>query len=125
MDNLKMVNDKFGHKDGDFALKSIASILNKSFRRGDVIGRLGGDEFVAFALLDESDLAKSIQHNIDKHSKFLNDTCGKPYYIDISIGISEFVCGTDVIIEDILAEADAALYSNKKYKRKSVLKNIG
>ncbi len=124
MDNLKLVNDKFGHKDGDFALKSIAQILKNSFRNEDIIGRLGGDEFVAFAIVDEDNLSTKIQTNIEYHSKLLNDTCEKPYYIDMSIGISEFVCGNDANLEDILSEADAVLYSNKKYKRKSVLKNI-
>lgn len=124
MDNLKMVNDKFGHNDGDFALKSIANILKKSFRPEDVIGRLGGDEFVAFALANEEHLTLNIQQNIEFYSDELNKTCGKPYFIDISIGISEFVCGDSIIIEDILSEADSALYSNKKYKKKSILKNI-
>lgn len=125
MDNLKMVNDKFGHTDGDFALKSIAGILVKSFRPGDVIGRLGGDEFVAFAILDELNLATKVASNIEEFSKQLNYTSDKPYYIDMSIGISEFICSNCIDIKDIMSEADALLYSNKKYKRKSILKDIG
>ena len=54
MDNLKQVNDIFGHKNGDFAIKSISDILVKSFHEDDIIGRIGGDEFVAFAFLDDS-----------------------------------------------------------------------
>lgn len=122
MDNLKLVNDKFGHKDGDFALKSIANTLRSSFREGDVIGRIGGDEFIAFAFLDTEDFIEQFHKKLEKNSKLVNDTCGKPYYIDISIGISEFVCAPDISIEDVMSEADTALYVNKKYKRISVLK---
>lgn len=53
MDNLKQVNDRFGHKNGDYAIKSIAQILQQSFDTDDVIGRIGGDEFVAFCFLDD------------------------------------------------------------------------
>ena len=50
MDNLKMINDKYGHDDGDFALSTIAKILEESFRDSDVIGRIGGDEFATLAI---------------------------------------------------------------------------
>lgn len=123
MDNLKLVNDKFGHKDGDFALKSIANTLRSSFRDTDIVGRIGGDEFVAFAFLDSDDFVEELQSNLKKHSKQVNETCGKPYYIDISVGISECTCSPSTSIEDIMSEADTALYVNKKYKRMSVLKN--
>lgn len=122
MDNLKLVNDKFGHKDGDFALKSIANTLRSSFRADDVIGRIGGDEFIAFAFVDTEGFIEQLHSNLAENSKHVNDTCGKPYYIDISVGISEFVCDPDISIEDVMSEADTALYVNKKYKRMSVLK---
>ncbi len=124
MDNLKLVNDKFGHKDGDFALKSIANTLKASFREHDIIGRIGGDEFIAFAFLDSDGFIGELRKNLDEHSRNVNDTSGKPYYIDISVGISEFVCNPHTLIEDVMSEADTALYINKKYKRMSVLKEV-
>ncbi len=123
MDNLKLVNDKFGHSDGDFAIQSIADILRNSFRKDDIIGRIGGDEFIAFAFLDEDGFVEKLQGNLKANTDNLNATCGKPYYIDISVGISEFVCSEDVALEDVMSEADTALYVNKKYKRISVLKD--
>ena len=57
MDNLKQVNDRFGHKNGDYAIKSIAQILQQSFDTDDVIGRIGGDEFCVL-LRDEADEAR-------------------------------------------------------------------
>lgn len=123
MDNLKQVNDLFGHKNGDFAIKSIANILKQSFNvEQDIIGRIGGDEFVAFAFLDNTLRPTEIRNKIAELSKDLNETCGKPYYIDISVGITTFTCSPTLNLEEILHNADEALYENKKSKRKSVVK---
>lgn len=122
MDNLKQVNDIFGHKSGDFAIKSIADILTKSFNSDDIIGRIGGDEFVAFAFLDDPTRPTVIRHTIAELSEKLNNTCGEPYYIDISLGISTFTCSPTINIEEVLHQADAALYENKKNKRTNVVK---
>jgi diguanylate cyclase (GGDEF)-like protein len=122
MDSLKVVNDKFGHKDGDFALRNIANILTMSFGPHDVIGRIGGDEFVCFAFIEDSSFVNEVQDRIKDYSAQLNATCGKPYFIEMSVGVSEFVCNGEQKIEDLLSQADNALYSNKRYKRMSILK---
>ena len=124
MDSLKVVNDRFGHKDGDFALKNIATILSASFRPADIIGRIGGDEFVCFAFVDDTDFIADVQDRINELSDELNETCGKPYFIEMSVGISEFHCNNNMKIEDLLSQADNALYSNKRYKRMSVIKQL-
>lgn len=122
MDNLKQVNDKFGHKEGDFALKKIAETLKNSFADDAIIARLGGDEFAAFALIDSPDMKNKITGSLSEYTNTVNATCGKPYYIDMSYGITEFTCSETLNIEDILIQADEILYENKRYKRKSVLK---
>ena len=122
MDNLKQVNDKFGHNNGDFAIKSIANILKSSFSEDDIIGRIGGDEFVAFAFLDAPDRQQKIIKTISEYSEALNESCGKPYYIDISLGVHTFTCSQMLSIEEVLHHADEALYEQKKNKRKSVIK---
>ncbi len=122
MDSLKIVNDTFGHADGDFALKNIANILVTSFGDTDIVGRIGGDEFVCFAFLDDSTYSSVVQERITQLSEELNNTCGKPYYIEMSVGVTEFECSPDIKIENLLTQADGALYSNKRYKRLSVIK---
>jgi len=122
MDNLKQVNDLFGHKNGDFALRSIAEVLSKCFSDEDIIGRIGGDEFVAFSFIDSSQDSCTIKDTISDFFEELNQTCRKPFYIDISIGISTFICSPALNIEDILHNADKSLYESKQNKRKSAVK---
>lgn len=124
MDNLKQVNDKFGHKDGDFALVHIAETLKKSFPSGSIIGRLGGDEFVAFTLSQDPEIDAVVRKDLQANAEKVNNTCGKPYYIDMSIGSTIFKCEEDLNIEDKLILADELLYVDKRYKRKSVLKDV-
>lgn len=123
MDNLKIVNDRFGHDDGDFSLKSIAYILSHSFRTTDIVGRIGGDEFAALALLGATENANQILNRIAETSEKFNKGCDKPYYVNMSTGIYPFVCDSDVVLGDILEKADEILYQQKHNKRKSILKN--
>lgn len=122
MDNLKVVNDKFGHDDGDFALRTIATALKASLRNDDIIGRIGGDEFVAFALLGGQQSAETIANRIHRKLEIMNSTCDKPYYIEASIGIVDFICDEKADIQNLIKQADDALYENKAHKRASVLK---
>ena len=117
MDNLKYVNDKFGHDDGDFSLREIASILKESFREGDIIGRLGGDEFIVFAMVQVSDYEKNIKDRIISITKRHNEAANKPYPIDMSTGICEFTCGSDIDIHEIIDMADEKLYKEKAEKK--------
>ncbi len=117
MDNLKYVNDKFGHDDGDFALREIAAVLKDAFRDKDVIGRMGGDEFIVFAMIQVSDYEKQIKDRIERITKAHNDSAGKPYPIEMSTGICEFFCGADIDIHEIIDRADEKLYKEKAEKK--------
>lgn len=117
MDNLKMINDKYGHEEGDFALREIGKILKEAFRNTDVISRFGGDEFVAFALLGIPNYEKIMKHRISEITERHNQMVQKPYRIEMSIGICEVSCSKDLNIEEILEQADKKLYIEKKAKK--------
>lgn len=122
MDNLKIVNDEFGHDDGDFSLKTIAGALDESFRQSDVVARMGGDEFAAFALVEEENFGETIKERIRASLKRMNAVSDKPYYVNMSIGTYEFTIGEETNIDQILNKADAALYVEKKSKVKVLYK---
>lgn len=122
MDNLKQINDIFGHDEGDFAIKKSAEILSECMRKNDITARFGGDEFAAFALIHENDFRKILSERIEESCKNVNTESGKPYNIHISIGIYEFICDPETDLTRVMNEADKILYENKKRKNISVLK---
>lgn len=122
MDNLKVINDKFGHEEGDFSLKAIAKILANSFRKSDVVGRLGGDEFAAFAIAGQEGCADKIRERMQEGMQKFNESCDKPYYVHFSAGIYEFIIDEKSDMESVLSEADTRLYAEKKHKNKCVYK---
>ncbi len=117
MDNLKKINDKYGHDDGDFALCTIAEILRESFRDSDVIGRFGGDEFVTLAITGADIDVDKLKARIDTVTKRLNEQAGKPYPIEMSTGIFKFTITGKIDIYEILNNADELLYQEKIAKK--------
>ena len=122
MDNLKQVNDRYGHKDGDFALTSIANTLRKSFPKGTIIARIGGDEFAVFVADMDGTTIKNIKDSMSYYQDRVNEQDHKPYYVEFSHGFKELTVSDSLDIEAEMTEADAELYKDKKNKRKDVAK---
>lgn len=122
MDCLKIVNDEFGHDEGDFALKTIATALTESFRKSDVVARMGGDEFAAFAMVSSDHFAEALKKRVNDILLTLNQN-DKPYYVNMSIGTYEFVIDEDTNLDHVLNVADENLYLEKRNKVKVVYKN--
>ncbi len=119
MDNLKMINDRYGHDEGDFAIREMADILREAFRNTDVVARFGGDEFVAFALIGISQYENVMRQRILEITAAHNKRVDKPYPIQMSVGICESFCSPTMNINDILDIADKRLYLEKKVKREN------
>lgn len=121
MDCLKIVNDEFGHDEGDYSLRLIADTLRESFHSSAVVARMGGDEFAAFSLVSSEHFSEKIKKRIQSilMEKNIND---KPYYVNMSIGTCEFVIDEHCDLDEILGYADEELYKEKKNKVKVVYK---
>ena len=117
MDNLKTINDKYGHDDGDFALKTTARILQESFRDMDIIGRIGGDEFLSLAVTGSDCDVESMKARIEKVTKRYNKLEDKPYPIEMSTGIYKFKISGKVDIYEMMNNADQLLYQEKIRKK--------
>lgn len=125
MNNLKLVNDQFGHEEGDYALRSIGQILYDAVHgmegKGEV-GRIGGDEFCAYLILAGGDDEQLLRQRIDEMTEMLNAGNDKTYYVSMSVGTKHFVCSAEIDISVQLEQADTQLYIYKRNKRKSILK---
>ena len=116
IDNMKELNDDRGHSAGDAALKAVARALGEVLRRADAASRIGGDEFVALALgLDESDRT-AVEQRIQDY------LCGAPTVaavggrVEVSMGWAARTPGESKTVEDLLVEADRAMYRAKATK---------
>jgi diguanylate cyclase (GGDEF)-like protein len=125
MNNLKLVNDQFGHEEGDYALCLIGQILRDAIRGTEGIGeagRVGGDEFCAYIITDIENSEAVLRKRIEDITESLNQENDKLYYVSMSVGMKHFICSEEVDVSYELEQADIQLYEYKVHKRKSILK---
>jgi len=115
MDDLKWINDYYGHHEGDHALIDLAGILKKTFRESDIIARIGGDEFVVLlesTIENDEILITRLYENI----KAYDDKGPRRYQLSISVGTAQFNPENPISIDELLSKADALMYAQKRKK---------
>lgn len=117
LDRFKTINDSFGHHVGDRALLKVSDILRATFRRSDIIARLGGDEFGVLALEAADESSETLIERLRERVQDFNESSPEPYQLSVSIGMSHHDDDPRVRLEDMVAEADAAMYREKHGKR--------
>lgn len=123
MDYFKLVNDNFGHGEGDELLRSIAKTLADSVGSNDIVSRFGGDEFAVF-------LPHTTAEYIEKQKNILNQRLLYPYHtahisfaVSASIGISTWSHLNPDTLDELLKQADASMYQAKREFKQSVGEN--
>ena len=120
LDHLKEINDNFGHAEGDCAIFTAAAALRECLGKDALIARIGGDEFVAVLAVADGVEGQMLLQRIKAYLEEHNRTSGKPYLVECSIGMKEFVYENDMKVSQELEEADRLLYQAKRLRRKSV-----
>jgi len=117
IDHFKLINDTYGHAEGDAVLKEFSKELKAASRKEDVVARFGGEEFVVF--LDHSDLlmASEIAERIRKKVEEMR--VGKIKFT-VSIGVAELKNGKEGFSE-LVVRADNAMYKAKTSGRNRVV----
>jgi diguanylate cyclase (GGDEF)-like protein len=123
LDRFKTINDSLGHHVGDRALLKVADILRATFRRSDIIARLGGDEFGVLALEAADESSETLVERLRERVDDFNESSPEPYQLSVSIGMAHHDDDPRVRLEDLVAEADAAMYREKHGKRASALRD--
>lgn len=119
LDDLKQINDTFGHKKGDLALIETANILRITFRDSDIIARIGGDEFAIFSMKGGDVNFNSIKETLQAS---IEDSYAKGNYflkLSISVGFAYLNHNHLCSVDSLLQEADKMMYQEKRAKSAS------
>lgn len=116
IDNFKNINDTYGHKAGDLLLQLFSQRINDQLRKTDTLARLSGDEFVL--LLENARTKKDCEKIIKelfRHMRLDYDLEGIHVQINVSAGITQYIPDSGVLAENLLYQADTAMYDSKKH----------
>ncbi len=117
LNGMKWINDNLGHKKGDEALIEAAGVLKKAFRESDIVARIGGDEFSVLALGAKMEDSKIVQDHLQHQIDLNNSRENREYALSMSIGIAYNDPERPSTIDELMAQADALMYEQKKGKR--------
>jgi len=118
IDDFKAINDKFGHAEGDRAIKEATRALRSIFRESDIVARWGGDEFVVLALDIPEGRVSSLMLRLDRllQTKYSSQNTQK-YKISFSLGTAYYNPKAPVSLGELETKADAMMYKNKQLKK--------
>lgn len=120
LDCLKVINDTYGHVEGDNAISIVANALNTCAECGEICARTGGDEFLVIGCAAYTEeLAEEYICYIQRYLERYNAASGKPYRVEASIGYVLRQVTAEDLLQPILDEADSLMYANKVARKKN------
>ena len=128
LNEMKKINDEFGHKEGDQALGDIATVLKKTFRASDCIARMGGDEFTVLITEQSSaSIEKTVAQHLQDNLMIHNQQTEKGYRLAVSMGMVHYDPKRPCSLEELLARADELMYEHKlgRVPKKEIPSSIG
>jgi two-component system cell cycle response regulator len=121
IDHFKAVNDRHGHPAGDQVLREVARLLQEGVRTVDTVGRYGGEEFAAILpqteIADARQLAERLRRAVEAHA--VKVPAGE-IRVTVSIGVARYPSANVASPDDLIREADQALYRAKEGGRNRV-----
>ncbi len=118
LDDLKRINDSFGHEEGDAALVEAAGLLRDAFRDSDIVARLGGDEFAVLAIDIAETRVSALTRRFREKVQARNARPDSPYPISFSLGISRYDPDRPCTLQELLTQADRRMYQEKTSKKR-------
>ncbi|MCM3024711.1 sensor domain-containing diguanylate cyclase [Heyndrickxia ginsengihumi] len=112
VNNLKKVNDGYGHPEGDFLVKTVSEVMKSQLNEGDLIFRFGGDEFILvfkYSIEYVENIWSDIQRTLDE----VNDKNQKPYRISVSHDLFHYHSNQNMSLQEIIHYADHEMYKDK------------
>lgn len=130
MNNLKIINDRYGHDEGDFSIRLISDLLAETAGSTGLVGRVGGDEFAL--VMPVLPAEEACEHALNEEKAFVariyqrfgqyNEKSAKVYNITVSVGTCMVEAGDALTLKEAMTLADGKLYEEKQNRVKSVAK---
>ena len=117
MDQMKWINDTFGHPKGDQALIAAAQILKNTFRESDIVARIGGDEFAVLTVETADANTEVINARLQENIKDHQGRGGYGFPLSMSVGITRYDPEHPCSIDELLARADQLMYQQKRARK--------
>lgn len=117
VDNLKSINDMYGHLEGDAALQSAVKVIKSVLRKGDAVARMGGDEFIVQVSVTTRKELQAVLQRIEDAIALHNLQSGKAYELSLSFGADLFHGGPDCDVDSVIRQVDRIMYDNKRRKK--------
>lgn len=117
LDNLKGINDTYGHHEGDNAITTIAKALGAASGMNDIVARFGGDEYIAAGICLTDNYAEDFLNRFKQYLDNYNASSGKPYLIEASCGICSLSLASEKSIDEFIKSADELMYAQKAIHR--------
>jgi diguanylate cyclase (GGDEF)-like protein/PAS domain S-box-containing protein len=114
LDGFKVINDRHGHESGDQVLITLAKRMKEALREGDTLARIGGDEFVV-VLIDLEDPSASLPmlNRLLAAAALPVQVGGRTLQVSASLGVTFFPQAQDIDADQLLRQADQAMYQAK------------
>lgn len=124
VNGLKLINDGFGHEEGDKTLIQIGSILKKCCREADIVARIGGDEFCIFLPnTRDEEVQKICKRIIQSCEEYRTVKAGEVIFPSISLGYGT-KASADESIDNVKKKAEAYMYRRKLLESKSMYSSL-
>lgn len=120
VDRMKTINDKYGHGNGDLALRIVSAVLKAELPQGFVVGRFGGDEFFIGGRSSEGISVDAIIQNITHKLKTEVQRREIPFELTVSLGGIIMDKGVPFVLEKCLQKADEYMYAAKKERHAQI-----
>ncbi|PMY45629.1 MULTISPECIES: GGDEF domain-containing protein [Pseudomonas] len=121
IDDFKVVNDTYGHPEGDNVLQRIAETGRATLRRGDLFGRIGGEEFAALFPGCAPDMARQVAERLQREIQRLTFSHDEAQFsITVSQGLTSLTA-EDKNLDSLFARADAAMYEAKRQGKNRIV----
>ena len=116
-DNLKLINDKYGHEKGDIYLQTASRLICRIFQHSPVF-RIGGDEFAVILQNDDLHNKEDLMQQFSDGMVEISASAGHKWeQAHIAMGIAEYDASRDRSVNDVIRRADETMYENKRVRK--------